>query len=980
MRKPRGKAKNLIVFALALLCAGCLAPPHTPTITTAQVPQGQTLASYSAVLSVIGGVPPYNWDLVTGKLPSGLALNSFTGVISGVPSDDGQFDFTVQVRDSSAQRATKPLRLDIGRNRARLRITTTSLPGTNLGQLYATTLTGTGGAGTYSWGITSGQMPHGLSLNASSGVVSGTPSQAGQFDFTVRLTDGSSPSPQTATQAFTIPVSASTLRITTTGLPAGQVGAQLQASVAATGGVQPYSWSISSGALPPGVSVNAPTGTISGVPSQAGQFNFVIQVTDSSSAKMQSSQALGISVTAAPLRITTSGLPAGQVSVPFQGSLTATGGAQPYTWSMVSGALPTGLSLNTSTGTITGTPSQTGTSVFIVQVADSAGHSAQQQFTISISSVAPPLAITTNSLPQSGVGQAYSATVQVSGGIPAYTWSITSGALPAGLSLSANTGIISGNPSQAGAFSFVVQVSDSSSPKQTASKQLVIPITSALQISTSALPNGQAGAQFQTSVGATGGVQPYTWSLVSGGLPSGLSLDASTGGISGTPTQAGTSTFIMGVKDSAGQSAQKSLGITISAAAPQTLAISTSALNQAGVGQAYSITLQATGGTPGYTWSITSGALPGGLSLNASSGVISGTLSQAGQSSFTVQVTDSGSPKQTASKAFSLSVIASALQITTSNLPGGQVGAQYQASLAASGGSQPYTWSLNSGALPVGLTLNPSTGAISGSPTQSGTVSFVMQVKDSTTQSAVKPLSIGVSPAAVQPLAITTLALPQASVGQAYSFTLQATGGTPSYSWSVASGQLPTGLSLLAATGQITGTPSAAGQFGFTIQVTDSASPAQSASQAFSLTLSSSPSSPTGLDQYGGFVAKPSPKGASGFFRVEKFGNRWMFVTPDGNAFWLRSVYHANDAFLESSVIPNKYGGDVNRWAPLPGRHLGATDRLGTRPHSRPVTPENIHATIYTVLGIDPKLQLFDNTGRPVSVLDDPTPIQELLC
>ena len=236
-----------------------------------------------------------------------------------------------------------------------------------------------------------------------------------------------------------------------------------------------------------------------------------------------------------------------------------------------------------------------------------------------------------------------------------------------------------------------------------------------------------------------------------------------------------------------------------------------------------------------YLWSIASGTLPSGLSLNAYTGVLSGTALGGGQFGFSMQVSDSSSPTpQTAMKALTLSVLAFALQINPGGLPNGQAGVLFRATVSASGGVTPYTGTVTR-SLPAGLGLNASSGATTGTPTRAGTSIFTIQVTDSTQQSVKTSLSATVSAAGTQPLFISTSTLAQPVVGQPYAATLQATGGTPTYTWTVTSGLLPTGL-LLSTAGQITGTPSTAVQSNFTVQVADSASPPLTASKAFSLT------------------------------------------------------------------------------------------------------------------------------------------------
>jgi subtilisin family serine protease len=173
--------------------------------------------------------------------------------------------------------------------------------------------------------------------------------------------------------------------------------------------------------------------------------------------------------------------------------------------------------------------------------------------------------------------------------------------------------------------------------------------------------------------------------------------------------------------------------------------------------------------------------------------------------------------------------------VTTTSLPGGTVGTAYSETLQATGGTPPYSWSVTSGSLPDGLALNPTTGAVSGTPTSAGTSSFTVQVIDSASQSDTQDLSIEVVPAPVPPPMITTASLPGGAVGQAYSQTLEAVDGTPPYTWSLDAGSLPAGLTLNASTGAITGTPTNGGASTFTIEVTDSA--LQTDTQDLSITV-----------------------------------------------------------------------------------------------------------------------------------------------
>jgi subtilisin family serine protease len=352
-------------------------------------------------------------------------------------------------------------------------------------------------------------------------------------------------------------------------------------------------------------------------------------------------------------------------------------------------------------------------------------------------------------------------------------------------------------------------------------------------ITTASLADGTVDQIYSHTLQATGGIPPYTWS-VTGALPDGLNLNASTGEISGTPTTPGTSTFDVEVSDddSPAKSETKTLSITVGTA----VEITTTSLPDGTAEQSYSQTLAAIGGETPYTFSLADGALPAGLTLNATTGVISGTPNAPGTYDFTALVTDGASPARTDTQVLGIVVAPEPLEITTTSLPDGTVGQSYNQTLAATGGTTPYDWSWSGDTSP-GLSLNAATGTISGTPTASGTYTFTAQVTDAGSQSDSRPLTITVAAQPPAPLAITTSSLPEGRRNQPYSATLQATGGTPSYTWSIISGSLPPGLSLSTATGQISGTPTKKGTFRFTVKASDSSSPAQSATKALSIRI-----------------------------------------------------------------------------------------------------------------------------------------------
>jgi hypothetical protein len=717
--------------------------------------------------------------------------------ITGTPTTSGTANFTVTVTDSNSATDSQALSIKIAP--PPVTITTASLANGQVGAAYSQQLQGSGGTGTYTWSITTGALPSGLTMN-SSGLISGTATASGTANFTVKAADTTG----SATKALSINVTPNPVIITTASLPNGQVGIAYSQQLQGSGGTGTYTWSITAGALPTGLTMDA-TGLISGTPTASGPANFTVKAADITGS---ATKALSITIASNPIAITTTSLPNGQVGTAYSQKLQATGGTGTYTWSITTGALSAGLTMD-ATGLISGTPTASGTANFTVKAADSSGSATKA---LSITVTPAPVSITVTSLSNGQVGAAYTQALQATGGTGTYTWSITTGALPAGLTLSSG-GQITGTPTTAGTSNFTVKAADTASGSATQALSITV-AAAAVNITTTSLPAGQVGTAYTQALQATGGTGTYTWSITTGALPAGLTLGAASGQITGSPTTTGTSNFTVKAADTGSGSATQALSITIGASA---VSITTTSLPSGQVGTAYSQTLGATGGTGTYTWSITAGALPPGLMLS-SGGQITGSPTTTGTSNFTVKAADSGSGSAT--QALSITIAAAAVGITTTSLPNGQVGTAYSQALAATGGTGTYTWSLASGTLPTGLALSGS-GQITGTPTAAGPFNFSVKAADTGSGSATQALSITITAAAI-PVTISTSSLPGGQAGIPYSQALQASGGTAPYTWGVSSGSLPAGLTL-SSSGQIAGTPTAAANASFTVRVTDSA-------------------------------------------------------------------------------------------------------------------------------------------------------------
>ncbi len=429
-------------------------------------------------------------------------------------------------------------------------------------------------------------------------------------------------------------------------------------------------WSAGS-PLPAGLNLSS-SGLLSGTPTAAGTFEFAIRVSDNFSLV----SGVFVLTVANPLAITTtSPLPDGFLQTSYSQQLSASGGTSPYSWVVLFGTFPPGLSLSSS-GLLSGVPTQTGEFVFTVRVSDQLNRLDSRQFSLTIRATQTPLSITTSSLPEGTVGQTYSAALSATGGSPPYSFAVAPGStLPPGLTLS-NAGVIGGVPTAAGQYAVTFQVFDRLQGSATRSLTMVIRAPAALSITTTSLPGGTVGATYSAALAASGGAPPYTWSLASGGLPPGLTLNSG-GQISGTPSVAGTFGFTVRVQDAASGNVTRGLSITVAAAGGPLLVL-TDSLPRGTLGQQYAERLIASGGVTPYAWAVVSGALPPGLTLQPD-GLVSGVPEALGSFPFTARVADSS--QQTAARQYTI--------VIEAPRPGLQFSARRLLFEAAQGGAPP---------------------------------------------------------------------------------------------------------------------------------------------------------------------------------------------------------------------------------------------------------------------------------------------------
>jgi len=420
-------------------------------------------------------------------------------------------------------------------------------------------------------------------------------------------------------------------------------------------------------------------------------------------------------VVTAPLAVVRATLPDGHTGIAYQGGLRASGGQPPFAWSVVTGALPRGMTL-ASNGALTGAPLVAGIATFGAKVTDGVGSVADAVFTLRVATLLP-LTIATTTLPAASLQAHYQTSLSSTGGAPPFTWARRSGSLPPGVVLGSG-GTLSGIPTVAGTYAFGVEVQGSFG--QNASRTISLVVNGGPLTIVTRLVKAARGVPSSETLVASGGTQPWTWSLPAG-APAWLTLSGA-GVLTIAATTSGTFPVTVRLRDAVGATTTASLTVVVA----RRVAIVSGPPTDGTVGAPYSFAFAASEGPTPYVFSRRSGALPPGLTLSGA-GVLSGTPTTPGSYAFGVQVKALDGTTDTASYTVT---IASPPQIVFSTLPTARAGVIYNVTLTAQRGRTPYQWTLLSG--PAGLSLVSSSAGtrLTGTLVVAGQYTVVLRVTD----------------------------------------------------------------------------------------------------------------------------------------------------------------------------------------------------------------------------------------------------------
>ncbi|MBP6820062.1 MAG: putative Ig domain-containing protein [Acidobacteria bacterium] len=749
---------------------------QTISVTPTTIPAGTAGTVYSQTFSHSGGIGTVSFGQF-GKLPAGI---TFTGAtLSGTPTQTGSFPITITATDANGCTGSRNYTLVI--NCQSINVNPTTIPSGTVGVAYSQSFTQTGGIGATSFSLT-GALPTGITFSGAT--LSGTPTQSGSFPITVTATDANG---CTGSRDYTLLINCQSLTVNPATIPTGTVSTAYSQTFTQTGGVGTVSFALT-GTLPTGLTFSG--ATLSGTPTQSGNFPITVTATDSNNCTGGRSYTLVINCQT--IFILPATIPSGTAGTAYSQTFTSSNGIGTVTFDQ-SGKLPAGI---TFTGaTLSGTPTQTGTYPISITATDANNCSSTRNYTLVIN--CQSITVNPATIPAGTAGTAYSQTFTQVGGIGTTTFNLT-GTLPNGVTFSGAT--LSGTPTQSGSFPVTVTATDSNGCTGSRGFTLVINCQT-ITVNPATILAGTASTPYSQTFTQSGGIGTTTFSLT-GTLPAGLTFTGAT--LSGTTSQTGTFPITVIATDSNGCTGSRNYTLVINC---QGFTVNPATIPAGTLGTAYFQTFTHTGGIGAVTFNLT-GTLPTGLTFSGAT--LSGTPTQTGSFPITVTATDSNSC--VSSRNYTLVINCQTITVTPATIPAGTAGTGYSQTFTQSGGIGTTALSLT-GTLPTGLTF--SAGALSGTPTQTGSFPITVIATDSNGCTGSRNYTLVIN---CQTIAVNPATIPAGTAGTAYSQTFTQVGGIGTTTFSL-TGTLPTGITFSGAA--LSGTPTQTGNFPIVVKATD---------------------------------------------------------------------------------------------------------------------------------------------------------------
>ncbi len=661
----------LLVLAMMLVGELVFSPPE---ITTEELPPGYHDMDYLTWLGAREGMGKYRWSFGEGDRPGGLQLDPNSGKLWGRPqlsSEAGkvnQHKFTLICETVSENDPNKEKRdersyeLTVYRekpvNLLPLRIITDdNLPAAYRNQSYPMTMAAEGGQPPYSWSLAQGTLPERLTISREGRFI-GSPARLGeyQFEIVVSTVRGERASGRFALTVSEIYPPPRPLKVVTDEMVAAVAERDYTFYGAAEGGRSPYRWS-PQGNLPGWLKPHAGSSGFKGAPtlSDIGKRELRWRVTDSQgltadSEPMELEVVPPPGLVPPPVQIKTEVLPEGRVGQAYSLAVAVEGGMLPYQWSLSHTGSLSGLTFQDDAGMIKGTPESTGTFSVTVAVSDAREHRASADYQLVIHPALTPVSILTKDTLLGRADTDYSLALSATGGYPPYRWELSEDGLPPGLTLDAASGLISGQPSTAGTYTYAVSVKAAegngpAEPHRLKTEILTKQNVRKLTVTVATLPVLIAGQPTEVTLACEGGAGPYHWRGI-GELPDQMSIEG--GRLQGAAREAGTFEVTLVVTDSVGQEARKAVLLQVRRLVPrwwfvlafiaavimfvliiwlarlvrryraaemESLTILSKSIPNARASCDYSVQLACSGGSGPYHWKLVQGELPEGLTL-----------------------------------------------------------------------------------------------------------------------------------------------------------------------------------------------------------------------------------------------------------------------------------------------------------------------------------------------------------------------------